>query len=62
MLVTPVGFMAEHVEILFDLDIEAQRVARAHGVRLVRSQALNATPAFIEGLAKFILERERHLQ
>jgi ferrochelatase len=58
VLVTPVGFMAEHVEILFDLDIEAQRTAHEHGVHLVRSQAINATPSFIEGLAKFILERE----
>jgi protoporphyrin/coproporphyrin ferrochelatase len=57
VLVTPVGFMADHVEILFDLDIEAQEIAREQGIRLVRSESLNATPDFIEGLAKFVLEK-----
>ncbi|HEX9012021.1 MAG TPA: ferrochelatase, partial [Anaerolineaceae bacterium] len=54
-LVTPVGFMADHVEILFDLDIEAQEIVREVGVHLVRSQSLNASPDFLEGLAKFLL-------
>jgi ferrochelatase len=57
VLVTPVGFMADHVEILFDLDIEAQEIAKEHGIRLVRSESLNAASDFIQGLAKFILER-----
>ncbi len=57
VLVTPIGFMADHVEILFDLDIEAQQIARAHGIQLVRSETLNTSPDFIEGLAKSILER-----
>jgi protoporphyrin/coproporphyrin ferrochelatase len=56
ILVTPVGFMADHVEVLYDLDIEAQEIARAHGIRLVRSESLNASPDFIDGLARFILE------
>jgi protoporphyrin/coproporphyrin ferrochelatase len=62
ILVTPVGFMADHVEILFDLDIEAQEIAKENGVRLVRSESLNATPSFIQGLAKFILERSASKQ
>ncbi len=57
VLLTPVGFMADHVEILFDLDIEAQELAHELGIRLVRSESLNATPMFIEGLARFILEK-----
>ena len=57
VLVAPVGFMADHVEILFDLDLEAQEIARDQGVLLIRSESLNATPDFIEGLAKFILEK-----
>lgn len=61
VLVTPVGFMADHVEVLFDLDIEAQEIAREHGICLIRSESLNATPDFIEGLAKFILERSTML-
>jgi protoporphyrin/coproporphyrin ferrochelatase len=57
VLVTPVGFMADHVEVLFDLDIEAQQIAREQGIHLVRSPSLNASPDFIEGLARFILEK-----
>ncbi|HVN55422.1 MAG TPA: ferrochelatase [Anaerolineaceae bacterium] len=57
VLITPVGFMADHVEVLFDIDIEAQEIAHEQGIRLVRSDSLNASPDFIEGLAKFILER-----
>ncbi len=57
ILVTPVGFMADHVEVLYDLDIEAQEIAAKEGIHLVRSESLNASPDFIEGLAKFIFER-----
>ena len=57
VLITPVGFMADHVEILFDIDIEAQQIARENGVTLARSASLNASPDFIEGLANFLLER-----
>jgi ferrochelatase len=57
VLVTPVGFMADHVEVLFDLDIEAQEIARDQGICLIRSESLNAAPDFIEGLARFIFEK-----
>jgi len=57
ILVTPVGFMADHVEVLYDLDIEAQEISAKEGIQLVRSPSLNASPDFIDGLAKFILER-----
>jgi ferrochelatase len=57
VLITPVGFVADHVEILFDLDIEAQEIARANGIRLVRSESLNASPDFIQGLGQMIIER-----
>ena len=57
VLVTPVGFTADHVEILFDLDIEAQAVALEVGLHLERSPSLNASPDFIQGLVQFILEK-----
>jgi ferrochelatase len=50
----PVGFVSDHVEILFDIDIAAQEVARAHGIRLERPPALNDDPLFIEQLADLI--------
>lgn len=46
----PIGFVSDHVEILFDIDIEAQKAAREHGVRLERPPALNTDPLFIQTL------------
>jgi len=54
LLVVPVGFVCDHVEILYDIDIEARQLAEAHGARLERSQSLNASPAFIEVLADIV--------
>ena len=59
VLVTPVGFMADNVEILYDLDIEAQEIARDCSIKLVRSQTLNTSPDFISGLAEMILQRDQ---
>ncbi|GIV95688.1 MAG: ferrochelatase [Herpetosiphonaceae bacterium] len=53
----PVGFVSDHVEILYDIDIKAQAVARELGVRLERPPALNTDPLFIEQLADLIRER-----
>jgi protoporphyrin/coproporphyrin ferrochelatase len=52
----PVGFVSDHVEILFDIDIEAQAVANEHGMRLERPPALNSDPLFIETRAQLIEE------
>jgi len=54
MLVTPIGFVADHVEVLYDLDIEARQHAAALGVRLERSPSLNTNPTFIEALAQAV--------
>ena len=50
----PVGFVSDHVEILFDIDIQAQEVAQAHGMRLVRPPALNLDPLYIGTLVELI--------
>lgn len=50
----PVGFVADHVEILFDIDIKAQAVAREHGIRLERPPALNLDPLYIDTLVEQI--------
>jgi ferrochelatase len=49
--VAPIGFLAEHVETLYDLDIEARREAEALGLGWVRVPALNTDPLLIEALA-----------
>ncbi|MCX6047441.1 MAG: ferrochelatase [Chloroflexi bacterium] len=50
----PIGFVADHVEILYDIDIKAQSVARELGLRLERPPALNDDPLYIETLVEVI--------
>jgi protoporphyrin/coproporphyrin ferrochelatase len=54
ILVVPVGFVADHVEVLFDIDIEAREAAQQLGVNLRRSESLNDSPAFIGALCDLI--------
>lgn len=57
MISIPVGFVSDHVEILYDIDIQAQAVARELGVRLERPSALNDDPLYIETLVDLIRTR-----
>ncbi|MEX2613910.1 MAG: ferrochelatase [Gaiellaceae bacterium] len=57
VVVVPVGFVSDHVEILFDIDIRAKAVADQLGVRLERPPALNDDPVFIAALADLVRGR-----
>jgi ferrochelatase len=46
-LVVPIGFVCDHTEILFDIDVQAAQVAREFATSLRRTQTLNTTPTFI---------------
>ncbi len=54
LLVVPVGFVCDHVEILYDVDIAARGIARQYGARLERPSSLNTTPTFIQALADVV--------
>ena len=54
VLVAPVGFVADHLEILWDIDVEARERADALGLELDRIPSLNADPDFIRGLAELV--------
>jgi protoporphyrin/coproporphyrin ferrochelatase len=58
VLVAPVGFVSDHLEILWDLDVEARATADELGLELARIESLNDDPAFIAALAG-IVERAR---
>ncbi len=49
--VCPVGFVSDHLEVLYDLDIEARRVAGAAGLAFARTTSLNDDPRFVAILA-----------
>ena len=48
--------MADHLEVLYDIDIEAQEKARELGLVLRRTESLNTDPEFLEGLAEEVLQ------
>jgi ferrochelatase len=54
MVVVPIGFVCDHVEVLYDLDVEARATADAAGIRLVRAAAVNDHPAFVRMLAEVV--------
>jgi len=51
-LVVPIGFVCDHTEVLFDLDIKAAQAAREAGAAFRRTASLNTSPAFIRLLAE----------
>ncbi len=53
----PIGFVADHIEILYDVDILFRSYAARRGIRLVRPESLNDSPLFIEALAGVARER-----
>lgn len=56
VLVAPIGFLADHVEVLYDIDIESQHEARAAGITLARTASLNDQPLFIDALAQLVYQ------
>ena len=57
VLVVPIGFVSDHLEILFDLDIEAQEYAKRRKITLRRTESMNTSPTFIAALADVISKR-----
>jgi ferrochelatase len=53
-VVVPIGFVCDHVEVLYDLDVEARRVAEAAGIGFHRAAAVNDHPEFITMLAELV--------
>src|SRR6266436_1887268 len=54
VLVCPVGFVSDHLEILYDLDVEAKEYANSLGIALARVSSLNDDAMFIEALAAVV--------
>jgi len=54
VVVSPAGFVCDHVEILYDLDVEAKWIAAEHGLTLHRAPAVNAHPQFVAMLADLV--------
>jgi ferrochelatase len=57
VLIAPIGFMCEHVEVLYDVDVAFKRRAEALGLRLERIEMLDTSPRLIAGLAELVRSR-----
>jgi ferrochelatase len=54
VVVAPIGFVADHVEVLYDLDIEARKIAEEHGLKFHRAGTPNDHPLFIRMIADVV--------
>ncbi|HAK54828.1 MAG: ferrochelatase [Vicinamibacterales bacterium] len=62
-ILCPIGFVADHVEVLYDLDVEAVGLCSEIGLSVVRAAAVNDAPRFLDGMADVVratLERHAH--
>lgn len=57
VVLQPVGFVSDHLEILYDVDIRFRGYASERGIRLVRPESLHTSPTFIAALASVARER-----
>jgi protoporphyrin/coproporphyrin ferrochelatase len=62
VVICPIGFVCDHVEVLYDLDVEAAEVCRAIDLPMVRAQAVNDHPAFLDMMADVVLRTCRRYE
>lgn len=57
VVLAPVGFVSDHVEVLYDVDVAFREYGQQKGVSVVRPESLNASPTFIRCLASIVSSR-----
>lgn len=57
VVLAPIGFMSDHMEVRYDLDTEAAATAALVGVRTIRAATAGTHPAFVRGLVDLLIER-----
>ena len=57
VVIAPVGFVSDHLEVIYDLDTEAQQHSESIGMRLVRAATVGTHPLFVSMIRELILER-----
>jgi ferrochelatase len=57
VIVVPVGFVSDHMEVLYDLDTEAIAIAQESGIRLVRAKTAGSHPKFVRMIRDLVMER-----
>ena len=57
VVVAPIGFVSDHMEIVYDLDFEAQNLAHELGMKMVRAATAGTHPSFVKMIRELIVER-----
>jgi protoporphyrin/coproporphyrin ferrochelatase len=60
VVLSPIGFLADHIEVLYDLDVEARETCEAEGIAYARASAVNDHPRFLDALADAVTSRVQH--
>ncbi|MBI81780.1 MAG: ferrochelatase [Planctomycetaceae bacterium] len=62
VVVVPVGFISDHMEVLFDLDIEAKELCHELGMTMTRAKTVGTHPRFVQMICELIMERTQESQ
>jgi ferrochelatase len=57
VVIVPIGFISDHMEVLYDLDTEARAICDERGIHMVRAATVGVHPAFLRMIRELILER-----
>ncbi|MFC0680247.1 ferrochelatase [Lysobacter korlensis] len=57
VVIVPLGFVSDHMEVMWDLDTEAMETAQEHGIVAVRTPTPGVDPAYVSGLVDLVIER-----
>jgi ferrochelatase len=57
VVLVPIGFVADHMEVLFDLDTQAREIAESLGIEMVRARTVGSAPRFVAGLRDLVADR-----
>ena len=57
VVIAPIGFVSDHMEVVYDLDVEARRVCEEIGLKMVRARTAGTHPTFVRMIRELMLER-----
>jgi ferrochelatase len=60
LIVVPLGFLSDHMEVIYDLDLEAAALAKERGIEFARARTVGSHPQFVAGLVKLVRDALLH--
>ena len=57
VVIAPIGFVSDHMEVVYDLDVQAREVANELGIKMVRASTVGTHPAFVKMIRELVMER-----